>query len=146
MKEKLLAQIRNILEEKYALAKANFESVRESLDSEGKSTAGDKHETGRAMVQMELEQAGKIIRECEEMIHLFQKIMPAAHKTIGPGSLIYTDSGTFFISVPLGKIVRDNSEVFCIGTQAPLYQHFSGKKAGERVNFGKQSYLIMEVE
>lgn len=146
MKERLLAHIRHSLEEKYQAAKANFDSIRESLTSESKSTAGDKHETGRAMVQMELEQAGKIIRECEEMMHLFQKITPAAHKTIGPGSLIHTDSGTFFISVPLGKIVLDNNDVFCIGTQAPLYQHFSGKKAGDRVAFGTQNYLIIGVE
>ena len=31
------------------------QSLLESLDSEGKSSAGDKHETGRAMIQLERE-------------------------------------------------------------------------------------------
>ena len=31
----------------------------ESLESETKSSAGDKHETGRAMIQLEIEKLGK---------------------------------------------------------------------------------------
>ncbi len=39
--------------------------LRESLDSETKSSAGDKHETGRAMLQLEREKAGSQLAEIE---------------------------------------------------------------------------------
>ncbi|MGV3630898.1 MAG: hypothetical protein ACO1O6_06820 [Bacteroidota bacterium] len=146
MKEELIRYIRQMLEEKLIRAKVNFDSIRESLESEGKSTAGDKHETGRAMVQMELEQAGKIIRECEEMVLSFNKLnFSNAHHTAA-GSLIYTDKGIFFLGIALGRISFDSNEIFCVGGQAPLFKIFSGRKAGEQVSFGNQVYLIRRVE
>jgi hypothetical protein len=146
LKEKLIQHIRLGLEEKLQRAKANFESVRESLDSEGKSTAGDKHETGRAMVQMELEQAGKIIRESEEMTANFNKLNFSPGQTASAGSLVHTDKGIFFLGVPLGKISFEDQTVFCVGGLAPLFQVFIGKKEGEELSFGQQRYLVQKIE
>ena len=39
--------------------KKSILELQQSLDSETKSSAGDKHETGRAMLQIDLEKAGK---------------------------------------------------------------------------------------
>ena len=39
--------------------------LRESLESEQKSSAGDKHETGRAMVQLEQEKLGKQLHKLQ---------------------------------------------------------------------------------
>ena len=36
-----------------------FHSNQKALQSETKSSAGDKHETGRAMLQLEMEKAGQ---------------------------------------------------------------------------------------
>lgn len=124
----------------------NFAEIRESLSSESKSTAGDKHETGRAMVQLELEQAGKIVHENEQLMNAFQKLSFRQSDTVIPGSLIFTDSGIFFITVPLGKIHFDESAVFCIGTQAPLYKLFAGKKAGDHVVYGDRKYVLERIE
>ncbi len=146
MKEKLVTHIRQLLADKLQSAKTNFDSIRESLESEGKSTAGDKHETGRAMVQLELEQAGKIIREAEETILAFSKLNFSGGKLTASGSLVHTDQGLFFLGIALGKIAFEGQDVFCVGTLAPLFKLFAGKKTGETVSFGKQSYRIIGVE
>jgi len=39
--------------------------VQESLAAEGKSTAGDKHETGRAMLQLEREKLGLQLKNAD---------------------------------------------------------------------------------
>ena len=48
-------------------ARAAMDELSSSLGKETKSTAGDKHETGRAMVQREMEQAGDRLARCEAM-------------------------------------------------------------------------------
>ena len=46
-----------------------IQELQESLTSETKSSAGDKHETGRAMLQLEREKAGQQLAEIKKLIN-----------------------------------------------------------------------------
>ena len=45
-----------------------------ALNSETKSSAGDKHETGRSMIQLEREKSGEQIKKIEKEHQIFSKI------------------------------------------------------------------------
>lgn len=145
MKEQITAKVRSILEEKIKLAKENFDLLRESLVSDSKSSAGDKHETARAMVQIEMEQAGKQVNDIENLKHIFDKISFTPTDVIKMGSLVETNKGLFLISIPLGKIEADGKEIFCLGNQAPLAKELLGKKTGDKITFMNHQQEIISV-
>ena len=69
-----------------------LKSQKESLSSASESTAGDKHNTSRAMMHMEEEKLGQQMIQLEQLKRLIQKINPEnTLLTIGLGSLVKTN-------------------------------------------------------
>lgn len=145
MKQQLIEAVKIELDSKNQLASELVKQLQESLFSESKSSAGDKHETARAMVQIELEQAIKQLKEVELLINNFEKIKTISRSSIGLSSLIETNLGWFYISIPLGKIQVNQQEVFCLGHTAPISNLLLQQKVGDTFNFGAKSFQILAV-
>ncbi len=117
-----------VVNAKLAEIQSDFDALQESLLSQTKSSAGDKHETGRAMAQLEQEKLSRQLIETRKTIEGLRKIDPAqSSETIGFGSLVKTDRGYFFLSVGIGQVIIDNSTVFCITAGSPMGQKLLGK-------------------
>jgi hypothetical protein len=120
--------------------------LKESLENESKSSAGDKHETGRAMVQLEQEKLSKQMTELLLMRRILEQINPSIkHVKIGIGSLVETTMGWYFISVGLGPIEKDGKVIFVLNPQAPLGQKLVGKKEGESIDMNGKMEEIHQV-
>ena len=65
IKRQLYSQCVDFVEERLSNIQNQIRAIQESLTSETKSSAGDKHETGRAMLQLEREKAGQQLAEVE---------------------------------------------------------------------------------
>ena len=76
LKEKLHKQCQDALNQRLEVIKSTISDIQNSLQSETKSTAGDKHETGRAMLQLEREKAGNQLAELQKQIGILHKINP----------------------------------------------------------------------
>lgn len=115
------------------------DSLIDALDStanETKSTAGDKHETGRAMAQLEQEKIGSQIAEITKLKEILFRIQPEkSHSKVELGSLVTTSNGIFFISIGIGAFPFEGKSVFCITPMAPVCQLLLGKKAGDQVEW-----------
>jgi hypothetical protein len=132
IKKDIIAEIHKILDGKIALAQQSIESARESRDNETKSSVGDKYETGRAMLQFELEkhmvQKSRAEKQKNELLKIdIQKKYESAEF----GSLVLTDTGDYFISIGLGKITIKNHSIFCISLASPAGKLLHGKRTGE---------------
>lgn len=145
MKEELVTHLKKLLEAKLLASQNNFKEIQESLLNDSKSSAGDKHETARAMAQIELEQAGKQLNEVEKLIQNFKLINFEETKHIKLGSLIETENCYFFLSLALGKIEITSKPIYCIGIQAPLTQTILGKKVKESISFNNQTSVILSI-
>ena len=109
-----------------------LKSQKESLSSASESTAGDKHNTSRAMMHMEEEKLGQQMIQLEQLKRLIQKINPEnTLLTIGLGSLVKTNRGWLYIAVPLGKIMIQEQELMAISLASPIGQALKEKKVGE---------------
>ena len=53
-KEVVISDLLSMVDDKIEMAKESIASINDSKSSATKSTAGDKHETGRAMMEREL--------------------------------------------------------------------------------------------
>jgi hypothetical protein len=122
-------------------------ATRESTTSESKSTAGDKHETGRAMMHLEQEKLHKQLAEAQTIVAELERIDGKAfHTQIGLGTLVKTDKASFLLAAGLGKVDFQGTTYFVVSTKAPIAAQFLGKSAGEQVNMNGTVYDIQSVE
>ena len=109
-----------------------------------KSSAGDKHETGVAMAQLEQEKLRYQIYEFQKMQDVVQKINPSkSNSKINLGSLVETDKGWFYISVGLGSLTFKEQVIFAINPEAPVAKALIAKEKGDSIHFnGVESEII----
>ncbi len=121
--------------------------LKESGSNETKSTAGDKHETALAMLQIEQANTRSQLQEVSDQKVKLGKIDPALSAiVIVHGSLVKTNRGYLFISIAAGKITIDHSTVIAISPQSPLGQKLMGLKAGETAAINNTVYIIEHIE
>lgn len=123
-----------------------MEAVQASANDETKSSAGDKYETGRSMMQLELEKQSAQLAEAAKMQQTLDRISLEASESIHPGSLVYTNQGIFFISVSAGPIGVDENKVMAISMASPLGTSLRDRKAGEEFRFNGKLFRIEKVE
>lgn len=123
-----------LVQEKLDGIQREFDALQESLLSETKSSAGDKHETGRAMAQLEQEKLSRQLSETRRTLEGLLKIDPSMQlEKTGFGSLVKTSRGYFFISVGIGAIQIENESVFCITAGSPIGQQMLNKVVGDTI-------------
>ena len=120
--------------------------LQESLTSETKSSAGDKHETGRAMVQLEREKAGHQLAQIQKVNQLLAKISTEkTSKIIGLGSVVYTTKANYYIAISAGELEVDAQKFYAIAANTPIAQLLLGKTIGDDIVFRAQNFSITNV-
>jgi hypothetical protein len=146
IKEKLLQACKVFAHDKLQAIQENLHELNDSVNSDSKSTAGDKHETGRAMLHLEQEKAGEQLLQAQDMVQAVEKIsLQKANAKAHLGSLIKTNRGLFFIAISAGKITIDQQDYFAVSPKAPIAQKLIGCAVGEQVKFNGVDYKIVEI-
>jgi len=124
-----------------------IKDLQDALGSETKSSAGDKHETGRAMIQLEREKAGNRLAEIEKTKVILTKIdVLKPSEVSGLGSIVFTDQANYFISVSLGQIEVDGTVFYAISSQTPIGILLKGKRKDDEISFREQKIKVFEVQ
>ena len=147
IKKELLAYCKYQIDQRYLKIKQTIQDIEESLMEESKNTSGDKHETGRAMLQIDRENAGKQLLEIEKLMDILQKIdikRESAYARLG--SLVRTDKYNYFISLSVGAKKVDGVEYFCVALNSPVGMQLSGKQKGDSFEFNNIKQPVLEVE
>ena len=124
-----------------------MKDLEESLENESKSSAGDKYETGREMINLEF---GKLngqlmeFRKLQETLLKAWRNVPATN--IQLGSLVKTSVANYFIAIPAGEISDGTEKFYAIGANSPVAQALLGKKKGAQFNFNGTMNRITSVE
>tara|TARA_R110002012_G_scaffold322089_1_gene555066 strand:+ start:24596 stop:25057 length:462 start_codon:yes stop_codon:yes gene_type:complete len=120
--------------------------IQESLTSETKSSAGDKHETGRAMLQLEREKAGVQLSEIQKQQDTLAKVnILKTSETICLGSVVYTTKSNYFIAISAGEFSIDDELFYAISPSTPIGKLLIGKTRTEEIVFNKQTINIKAV-
>lgn len=147
LKQQLYNFCREYVEKRIRTATNALKSSQESANDESKSTAGDKHDTGKAMMQIEVEQFSKQLFEAKKLQDELQKINPDNHNTIvAVGSLVKTSNGNYYISISAGKIEVDNCTYYAVAASAPIGLALKGLKKGEKIRFNNSEVEILSIE
>lgn len=146
LKKGLLTYLDQIIAKKKEELVQAIASAIESRDNDSKSSVGDKHETARALAQIEID---KLEVQLDRTLHLEKELSMLhpenIHTQIGPGSLVFTNHETYFISIGLGKIELDSEVYYCISMASPIGKLLNGKKVGDKVNFNGREIEIKDL-
>jgi len=127
-------EIINIIREKITDKIRYFENLiaeTRASNNDTKSSMGDKYETGREMLQQEINNLQRQLNETLNQQAVVQKITSEPSEKVQNGALVKTNKGLFYISVSLGEIVFEKEKIMTVSAESPLVKMMYGKKAGE---------------
>ncbi|MFM6934633.1 MAG: 3-oxoacyl-ACP synthase [Flavobacteriales bacterium] len=114
--------------------------------NDAKSSAGDKHEVGVAMVQLEQEKLGKQLLVIQDQLDLLAKIdLNKTHQRVSLGSLILCNKQWYYFTVGLGMLKVMDEPVFCLNPQAPLGIALIGKSVQDEITFQGKKMVIERI-
>lgn len=141
----LLNQCKNYVDNRLQTIEDIISSNQKALQSETKSSAGDKHETGRAMLQLEMEKAGMQLSGILQMKEVLAKIdVTTKNKIAHLGSIVQTNNNLFFLSISAGKLIVNDKVYYAVSVLSPIGKILLGKKESEEYYFnGKKNTIIL---
>jgi transcription elongation GreA/GreB family factor len=147
LKEELYSQCQLFVKNHLQTIQDIISSNQKALLSETKSSAGDKHETGRAMLQLEIEKAGQQLQSISLMNETLSKINLENTSTIVHlGSLVKTNQATYFLSISAGQLIVAKKNYFAISVSSPIGKLLLGKQEKEEVSFKGKSFKIEKID
>ncbi|HLV70211.1 MAG TPA: hypothetical protein VKY34_05850 [Xanthomarina sp.] len=146
IKQQLYLQCVEYCNNRLEVIKHTIEDIQESLTAETKSSAGDKHETGRAILQLEREKAGNQLAEIQKLQEALSKIdVSKITKTISLGSIVYTTKANYFIAISAGELKVKEQVFYAISTNTPVGQLLIGKQVADVIIFREKEFKITAI-
>ena len=143
LKESLIRICTLQMDNRIAEVNSQLDLIEESRNNETRSSAGDKYETGRAMMQIEEEKLKTRLLEAHVIRQILRGIDPKEEfRSVAVGSLVYTNSGAYFISVGIGKVALEKELFYCISLDSPLGEVLKGSTEGVQLMFRGKSIVV----
>jgi transcription elongation GreA/GreB family factor len=114
--------------------------LQDSANEETKSSAGDKYETGRAMMQMTAQ-----LSEIKKLKQAIGQIKTDQTAVVQLGSLTLTSAGNYYIAISAGQINIEGSDYITVSAGSPIALKLIGKKSGEVIELNKKQIEILQV-
>lgn len=140
-------ELQKLIDKRVQNATKAMQAAELSKNNQTKSSAGDKFETGRAMMQAEEDRSKlQLLNALALQRELAQVPYQFPFDTVSLGSLVYTTQGNYFISIGLGKVVFEGITYFAISLAAPIGELLLGKKVGEAISFRDKKITIQQIK
>jgi transcription elongation GreA/GreB family factor len=145
VKQKLYKLCQDFITARIADSRQAITVLQADANEETKSSSGDKYETGRAMMQIEIEKLSSQLSESVKQKNQLDKVTLDKSDKIQPGSLVVTDQGIFFISTSIGQFDVDGKLITCISPASPLAIQLMQRATGAEVLINKKRFVIQEI-
>lgn len=146
LKQNIYTHCVQLLNDKTHSLKNILQELSESATNNTKSSAGDKHETARAMIQIEQETIGKQLNEALEQISLLEKTDVNINSSqIIKGSLVKTNKGYLFLSIAFGRVTFEGKTVMVISPQSPLGIRLMGLRVNDSAEINGMKYCVEDI-
>ena len=143
MKEQICHTVLQFLNQKIINIRKTILSTQKVRNNEIKSSVGDKYETGRVMMQNELEKQALLLQQYQIQKANILKIQNMkSYDEIGFGSLVLTNQGNYLIAIGIGRVEKFS----VISILSPLGKAFRGLKSGDMFIFQNKEYKINSVK
>ncbi|MGL1936513.1 MAG: GreA/GreB family elongation factor [Fibrobacterales bacterium] len=146
IKTQLYALCLGHVDENIEMEKTAMAEVEEAAELEAKSSVGDKYETGRSMMHIEIDKhKAQVAQYLQQRTILDQINVSVEVDEVKPGSVVITDKYKYFISIGIGELEL-NGETFCtMSLGSPLGKEFSHKRVGDTIAFREKEFKILDI-
>jgi hypothetical protein len=146
LKQKLLISCIEYVEAGISSAATAMQDAQNAANDENKSSVGDKYETGRAMMQIERDQAAMRLDEAMKLKKTLNQINANEHHdAVSLGSIVITNSFRAFVAVGPPKLHVDGNVYFIVTPMSPLGKVLTGLKAGADFTFNNKQNVVIEI-
>jgi len=117
-----------------------------AANAEGKSSAGDKYETGRAMMQIERDKAAQQLDEAVKLKGLLGNVKSnGTANRVEPGRIVFTQEVNFYIAISAGKVKINDLEFIAIASNAPIAIALINLSEGGNFTFNGKTHTIQKI-
>jgi transcription elongation GreA/GreB family factor len=146
LKQQLYVLCREYIRSHEAEIRKAISEAQEAANDETKSSAGDKFETGREVMQQEIDLNLTRLNELNKLKLALEKIpFDLTSDTVQPGSIVKTNNGNYYLAIGAGQLKVDGNTYYSISPAAPIGEKLSGQKAGSEFTFNGRQYVIESV-
>lgn len=146
IKEQLYILCAEYIRTREADIKQAMTDAQEAANNETKSSAGDKYETGREMMQQEIEMGQARLNELKKIRSVLEHIAPTQlSATVIPGSVVYTSNGNYYLSISAGQLKVDGIAYYAISAASPIGTKLIGQKSGYEFILNGKKFIIEKV-
>ncbi len=146
-KEALFEHCRAYAAKRVQSLKSQIRELQEDLNSETKSTAGDQHETGRAMMQLELERFSQALDEAERLEGALKRLPSPKTQSdrVIAGSLVECGALRYYLSISAGSCNLEGQTYYCVSVESPVGQQLLGKTLGATLTLPAGKFQITAI-
>ena len=135
-KSVVIAELNKQLSVKLTYLNTTLQQAIDSRNSDTKSSAGDKFETSREMAQIEIHKLETEILKTQQFIN---NLLSKASQ------FITTNKGNFLIAIPFGKLILNETKIFCISNSAPIAKDLVNTAISAQFNYGGVEYKVLDI-
>lgn len=135
-------------QERIDMIESALETAQDSSNDDTKSSAGDKYETSREMIQQDINRYQKQLLEANKDLQQLISIESTGDdkpKFVRLGSLVQTNTGLFLIATSIGALKFRDNNIFVISPASPIGQLLIGKEIGDSFTFNKTTQQITAI-
>ena len=143
LKKELYRQCLDYVHTRMEAAQLAITEAQNASNDDTKSSAGDKYETGRAMMQQDKDRNLLQLNEANKLKVALNKIS-ADHTSpvIDAGSLVITNNENFYLAVSAGMISIDKEKYYAVSPFSPIGLKLKGHKQGDDFLLNGKHYQV----
>ena len=145
IKQELFSQCQYFVSERLNRIQQTLSNIQDSLANETKSSAGDKHETGRAMLQLEMEKLGQQYQTVLSQKDTLRKIDISLKNKVQIGSLVFANGFYYFLATSIGQVKIQNTIIMVLSINSPIGTLLLGKNRDDSFVFNGKTVKIESV-
>jgi transcription elongation GreA/GreB family factor len=145
-KSQLYTLCQSYLERRIRTAREAILAAQQAANDETKNSSGDKYETGRAMMQLEIEKDSVQLAEALKLKNALDRINPhLSPGKVQAGSMVTTNQAIFFLAVSVGKITLHGETYLCISPSSPIGVKLMGLAVNDSFTFNQLEYRLEKI-
>lgn len=119
--------------------------IKDSIESNDK-ISDEEGESGNSKLLEDLEKNLNYLNEAQKIREYLNRINPnVVSEFVVLGSIVITDSITFYIAISKGKVTVNDEDYYIISIQSPIGQLIKSQSVGYQFEFNGKSYKIKNV-
>ncbi|UIR56775.1 GreA/GreB family elongation factor [Sphingobacterium sp. SRCM116780] len=146
LRSTLMEACKQHVEDRIANLILALKSAHEASTDDTKSSAGDKYETTREMMQQDIARCQMQLAEAKKDESTLNGLVePYQSDFVQDGSIVETNKGIYFIAISIGIVQTPYGKVFVISNQSPIGKLLLKKKVDESFMFNSVEQKLLSI-